>query len=143
VYIVMAFLAGFFLVIELLSLISGLLLARSITASVHNLFEGTRRIQSGDLNYKIRISAKDQLGDLAVSFNTMTDSLQALMKDQAEKERLAEALRIARQMQENLLPKAVDCCPSVEISAMNVPAQEVCGDYYDVIRRNDLEVGII
>jgi len=143
VYIVMAFLAGFFLVIELLSLISGLLLARSITASVHNLFEGTRRIQSGDLNYKIRISAKDQLGDLAVSFNTMTDSLKALMKDQAEKERLAEALRIARQMQENLLPKEVDCCRTVEISAMNVPAQEVCGDYYDVIRRNDQEVGII
>jgi serine phosphatase RsbU (regulator of sigma subunit) len=122
---------------------SGFLLAKSITASVHNLFEGTERIKSGDLNYQIRVGAKDQLGDLAHSFNSMTDSVKNLLTVRAEKERLSESLRIARQMQQNLLPKEVHSLGHIEISALNIPAQEVCGDYYDILRKGDQEVGII
>lgn len=143
VYGLMLTVAIFFLVIELISVFSGFLLAKSITASVHNLFEGTERIKSGDLNYQIRVGAKDQLGDLAHSFNSMTDSVKNLLTVRAEKERLSESLRIARQMQQNLLPKEVHSLGQIEISALNIPAQEVCGDYYDILRKGDQEVGII
>jgi serine phosphatase RsbU (regulator of sigma subunit) len=143
VYGLMVTLAIFFLVIELISVISGFLLAKSITASVHNLFEGTERIKAGDLNYRIRVGAPDQLGDLAISFNSMTDSVKNLVTIRAEKERLAESLRIARQMQQNLLPKEVESLGGIEISALNIPAQEVCGDYYDILRKSEHEVGII
>jgi serine phosphatase RsbU (regulator of sigma subunit) len=143
VYGLMLTVAVFFLIIELISVISGFLLARSITASVHNLFEGTERIKKGDLNYQIKVGSPDQLGDLAVSFNTMTDSVKDLLKERAEKERLSESLRIARQMQQNLLPKEVHSLGQIEISALNIPAQEVCGDYYDILRKGEQEVGII
>ena len=143
VYGIMVTVAIFFLVIELISVISGFLLAKSITASVHNLFEGTERIKAGDLNYQIKVGAADQLGDLANSFNSMTDSVKNLLKERAEKERLAESLRIARQMQQNLLPKEIHSLGGMEIATMNIPAQEVCGDYYDILRTSDTEVGII
>jgi phosphoserine phosphatase RsbU/P len=143
IYGVIAGIAIFFLVIECISFVSGFLLAKSITASVHNLFEGTERIKKGDFNYKIKVRAKDQLGDLALSFNGMTESIQNLLKVQAEKERLKESLVIARQMQQNLLPPEITSVGDIEIAALNFPAQEVCGDYYDIIRKGDSGVGII
>jgi serine phosphatase RsbU (regulator of sigma subunit) len=143
VYGLMVSVAIFFLFIEFLCVLFGFLLARSITASVHNLFDGTQKIKAGDLNYKIKVASRDQLGDLAISFNSMTESIRDLMVERAEKERLSESLRIARQMQQNLLPREVNSLGPLEISAMNIPAQEVCGDYYDIIRKGDHEVGVI
>jgi sigma-B regulation protein RsbU (phosphoserine phosphatase) len=143
VYVLMMVVAIFFCVIELVSLISGFLLARSITASVHNLFEGTERIKKGDLNYKIKVTADDQLGDLAASFNSMTESIKDLLVERSEKERLEESLRIARQMQQNLLPREITSAGNIDIATLNLPAQEVCGDYYDIIRMNDGELGVI
>ncbi|MCI0602777.1 SpoIIE family protein phosphatase [bacterium] len=143
VYGLMFTVAIFFLIIELISVLSGFLLAKSITASVHNLFEGTERIKKGDFNYQIKVESPDQLGDLAHSFNSMTDSVKNLLKVQVEKERLSESLRIARQMQENLLPREIHSLGDIEISAMNIPAQEVCGDYYDILQQSEQQVGII
>jgi serine phosphatase RsbU (regulator of sigma subunit) len=143
IYGVIAGIAIFFLIIEFISFVSGFLLAKSITASVHNLFEGTERIKKGEFDYKIKVGAKDQLGDLAVSFNSMTESIQNLLKVRAEKERLAESLLIARQMQQNLLPPEITSAGGIQIAALNLPAQEVCGDYYDIIRKGDHGVGII
>lgn len=142
-YGMMAGIALSFLFIEVVSLAFGFLLARSITSSVHTLFEGTERIRSGDLNYRIPVKTRDQLGDLAVSFNQMTDSIKEFVSVRAEKERLAESLQIARQMQEKLLPGAIASVAGVDMATLNVAAQEMCGDYYDVIRKSDHEMGII
>ena len=143
VYGLMLAVAIFFLIIELFSVIFGMLLARSITTSVHNLFEGTERIKKGDLDYKIKVHAHDQLGELAISFNSMTESIKSLLVDSSEKERLAESLRIARQMQQNLLPREITSVGGIQIATLNLPAQEVCGDYYDIIRKNDQEMAIV
>jgi len=143
VYVMMLGIGICFLAIELISFVSGFLLAKSITASIHNLFEGTERIKKGELNYKIKIHAKDQLGELAAQFNSMTDSIQNLMVERAEKERLAEALLIARNMQQKLLPKEITSFGGIDIASMNLPAEEMCGDYYDIIRKNEQELGII
>ena len=143
VYALMAGIAIFFALIEIVSFVFGFLLAKSITASVHNLAEGTERIKNGDLTYRIRVGAPDQLGDLANQFNSMTESIQNLLMVRAEKERLAEGLQIARQMQQNLLPRQVESTGSLEIAAMNLPAEEVCGDYYDILKKSDDHTGII
>ena len=54
-----------FLIIEIVALIMGLALARSITSSVHELFMGTERVRQGDFAHRIDIDTKDQLGELA------------------------------------------------------------------------------
>jgi sigma-B regulation protein RsbU (phosphoserine phosphatase) len=90
---------GLFFVIEVVALVAGSALARSITGSVHELFTGTEHVLQGDFSHKIAITARDQLGELAGSFNAMTASIEDLMRQKEEKKRLEEELRIAHEIQ--------------------------------------------
>jgi two-component system sensor histidine kinase VicK len=53
----------------------GLLTARSITRPVARLVETTRAIRSGDLTRRVKLRTPDELGELGVSFDHMTDQL--------------------------------------------------------------------
>ena len=81
-----------------------------------------------------RSQSRDQLGELAESFNMMAGGIEDLLRERAEKERLEEELRIARQIQMSLLPasRAVTM-PGLRIAALCLPAAEVGGDYYDLL----------
>ena len=83
---------GLFVLIEVMALGTGLALARSITGSVHELFTGTERVRRGDFTHKIAVTAQDQLGELAQSFNSMTASIEDLLREAAEKKRLENSI---------------------------------------------------
>ena len=132
-----------FLVIEFTALVMGLALARSITGSVHELFVGTEHVRGGDLGHRIVVKTRDQLGELAESFNAMTGSVRDLLRQAAEKKRLEEELRIAREIQMSLLPRDTVSIPGVTVAVTCVPAREVGGDYYDFIRLGDHRLGVL
>jgi sigma-B regulation protein RsbU (phosphoserine phosphatase) len=132
-----------FLIIELVALVMGLALARSITSSVHELFMGTERVRQGDFTHRIRIASQDQLGELAGSFNQMTGSIENLLQTAAEKKRLEEELRIARQIQMSLLPRGPLEMPGLAVTALCVPAREVGGDYYDFFPLGARRLGVL
>jgi serine phosphatase RsbU (regulator of sigma subunit) len=140
---VLALLAVLFLVIEVSAIFVGLVLARSITGSVHALSQGTEHVRQGDFGYKVQVRSRDQLGELADSFNLMTNSIQDLLHQSAEKERLEEELRIARTIQMSLLPKDRVSMPGLSIAALCLPANEVGGDYYDFIPLSDGRLAIL
>jgi len=120
-----------FLLVELISLVAGVQLTRSITGAVHELYLGTRRIQRGDFGHRIPIKGSDQLAELATSFNTMTANLGQLMVVAKEKERLESELTIAREVQKQLFPKDVPYTKTLELKGVCSPARMVSGDYYD------------
>jgi sigma-B regulation protein RsbU (phosphoserine phosphatase) len=120
-----------FLLVELISLVAGVQLSRSITGAVHELYLGTRRIQQGDFGHRIPIKGNDQLAELATSFNSMTANLGQLMVVAKEKERLESELSIAREVQEQLFPKDVPYTRTLELKGVCSPARMVSGDYYD------------
>jgi sigma-B regulation protein RsbU (phosphoserine phosphatase) len=64
-----------FLVVELIALIIGVSLTRSVTGAVHSLYEGTQRVMQGDFSHRITVSGRDQLADLRKSFTSMTENL--------------------------------------------------------------------
>jgi sigma-B regulation protein RsbU (phosphoserine phosphatase) len=132
-----------FLIIEGIALVAGLALARSITGSVHELFAGTERVRLGDFTHKIDIRARDQLGELAESFNSMTASIEDLLRIQAEKKRLEEELRIAHEIQMSLLPQGPLGFPGVSVTSVCVPAREVGGDYFDILPLDEYRVGVL
>jgi serine phosphatase RsbU (regulator of sigma subunit) len=120
------------------------MLARSITRGVHDLSVGTQKLREGDFTHVIKPRSRDQLGDLAASFNLMSRGIQQLMVEQADKERLEEELRIARQIQMSLLPgEGLVSVPGVRIAALCLPAAEVGGDYYDLLPLGPTKMGVL
>jgi phosphoserine phosphatase RsbU/P len=120
-----------FLIMELVSLIVGVQLSRSITGAVHELYEGTQHIKEGDFSYRIPVKGNDQLAELTSSFNTMTQNLGRLIVVAKEKERLESELAIAREVQQQLFPKDVPFAKTLELKGVCSPARMVSGDYYD------------
>jgi sigma-B regulation protein RsbU (phosphoserine phosphatase) len=124
-------LIGVFFIMELVSLWAGVKLTRAITGAVHELYEGTTHVREGDFTYRIPVRGKDQVAELATSFNTMTENLGRLIVVAKEKERLESELAIARDVQNQLFPKDVPFTRSLELKGVCSPARMVSGDYYD------------
>jgi phosphoserine phosphatase RsbU/P len=143
VIVILIVVAILFLFIQFVALVFGLALARSITGSIHELFVGTVQVQQGDFSHKIEVKARDQLGELANSFNAMTSRLTSLLAEMAEKKRLEEELRIARDIQMSLLPQGPLRMAGLQMTAHCSPAREVGGDYYDFFAIDDQRVGIL
>jgi phosphoserine phosphatase RsbU/P len=139
----LAAVAGVFLVMYAVALLVGLILARSITKGIHELSTGTERLRQGDFSHPIRVYSRDQLGDLAESFNVMAESVQDLLREQADKERLEEELRIARKIQMSLLPQGTVTLPGLRVAALCLPAAEVGGDYYDLLPLSPTRMGVL
>ncbi|MDX1764495.1 MAG: HAMP domain-containing sensor histidine kinase [bacterium] len=59
-------------------LIMALLLTRNIQVPIHRLMVGTKYIARGHFNKRIEIASRDELGDLAKAFNSMTEKLDEL-----------------------------------------------------------------
>jgi sigma-B regulation protein RsbU (phosphoserine phosphatase) len=134
---------GLFLAIEAVAFFTGLSLARSITGSVHALVTGTSQVKRGDFTYKIPIRTEDQLGDLAQSFNEMTASIQTLLGEKAEKDRMEEELLVAKRIQMSLLPRGDVSVAGLDVAGVCEPARQVGGDYYDVLPLEHGRVGIL
>ena len=141
--IMMGAVGALFLIIQLVAFGMGLALARSITGAVHELFEGTERVGRGDFSHKIAVRSRDQLGELAASFNSMTTSIEYLLQEKAEKERLEQELRIARSIQMSLLPQGTLQVPGLSLMSHCEPAREVGGDYYDYIPLENDRLGLL
>lgn len=54
---------------------SSLIIARSISKPLDELTKGTRIISRGDLEHRVKVKSKDELGEFAVAFNQMTEDL--------------------------------------------------------------------
>jgi len=133
---------GFFLAVELVSLIGGILLTKSITNAVYNLDRGTEFIKRGDFSHRIVVKSDDQLGALAKSFNQMTEYVQTLVKERVQKERLERELEIAKEVQEQLFPKRAPQLQKMELTGLCLPARIVSGDYYDFLYLDPHTIGL-
>jgi serine phosphatase RsbU (regulator of sigma subunit) len=65
------------------------------------------------------------------------------IRSELERERLAQELEIAHQLQLRLLPKSNPAISGYEIHGYCLPAKEVGGDYYDFIELADDKIGIV
>jgi phosphoserine phosphatase RsbU/P len=125
-----------FAAIEVLALVIGIKLTRSITSSVADLYEATTHVNRGDFSHRIAVKSSDQLATLADSFNSMTASIERLVLEQKEKQRLENELSIAQEVQAQLFPKEISQLESLEVHGFCRPARTVSGDYYDFLTLN-------
>ncbi len=131
-----------FLLVELVSLVIGVSLTRSITGAMQNLYVGTRSVAEGDFSTRIAVKGKDQLAAVTESFNSMTERLERLVIVEKEKERLQSELEIAREVQNQLFPRSSPSMKTLEVVGLCRPARMVSGDYYDFLCLQDSNMAI-
>jgi serine phosphatase RsbU (regulator of sigma subunit) len=93
-------------------------------------------------------SADDRklLNDLATQTAPAVQVAQLVRQQQQqaqERERIEQELRIARLIQQTLLPKHVPDRPGYEVAAYYQPAREVGGDFYDFLDLDDGRLGLV
>ncbi|MGB7355205.1 MAG: SpoIIE family protein phosphatase [Acidobacteriaceae bacterium] len=129
-------------VLELLAFLAAVRLNRTITKSVHDLYEATLAIDGGNLAHRIQVKRRDQLGALSRSFNSMAASLERLLVEQREKQRMQNELSIAQEVQANLFPHGRIALPMLELHGVCLPARTVSGDYYDFLLFGETGLGM-
>ena len=66
-----------------------------------------------------------------------------LIKDAIENERYKEQLNIAKNVQKSLLPQKLDINAQLQIATYSMAADEVGGDYYDLVKFGETRFGLI
>ncbi len=124
--------------IGILVIILAFIVSGSITRPLMQLAKTARRFGDGELDVKAEVRGRDEVGELAQSFNTMTDNLNnyidRLTLVTADKERIATELNVATNIQKSMLPSIFPPFPEhreFDMFASMQAAKEVGGDFYD------------
>jgi serine phosphatase RsbU (regulator of sigma subunit) len=125
------------------------ILSHRMTRNLALLEEGADEMAAGNLETRIRVSSRDEFGQLAATMNRMAQELgqnqlrlveqERLRREEelekrllaAENERKTRELEEARELQISLLPKTLPQHPQIDIAVFMKTATEVGGDYYD------------
>ncbi len=95
----------------LIAVLTSLWFAARVTRPVVSLAEAARRVAAGDLNAKVDVESSDELGELAASFNRMTEDLLQQKDRTLQAERVAAwrelARRLAHELKNPLFPLQV------------------------------------
>ncbi len=123
------------------------LFARTLTRPIQDLAQGAAEIGAGNLDARLTLRSRDELGQLATAFNQMAADLrhytEELARSTAERERLVRELEIAHEIQQSFLPRSWPRVPGIELAAMNLPARHVGGDFYDFIPLQGDRLGLL
>jgi len=122
-----------------------LLTAINITRPISRLAQVVRKVAAGDLDVRVpNAHGRDEIGEFARTFNKMVSDLkthiEALTRETAAREAVESELRIARNIQASLLPHTFPPFPQrkeLDLHAVNVPAKQVAGDFFDFYFIND------
>ncbi|WP_026621935.1 phosphoserine phosphatase RsbU/P (plasmid) [Ensifer sp. WSM1721] len=146
-------------------------ISKRITGGISALAGAAKRIQAKDYSVRVDIPTRDEVGEAGAAFNRMaeqisfhTENLEQLVEDRtkeleeanlqisglneqlrSENLRLGAELDVARRIQMMVLPRTteLDAISDLEIAAYMRPADEVGGDYYDVLSSGKrLKIGI-
>lgn len=110
--------------------------SRTVTEPARRLAAAARKLADGDFSTRVEVTTDYELGQLAESFNEAVPQLEDRMK-------VRQALALAMDVQQNLLPKEAPRVEGYEIAGKSVYCDETGGDYYDFIDLSKLGNGRI
>ena len=135
-----------------IGIVVALRLSRYLVVRLADLGRGADLIGEVNLQHRIAVEPRDELGELAEHFNEMAAHLDAAQtrlrgaNDQLAElnrllsQRIEEELakvRLAARIQRDLLPKHPPVIPGYALAGRSIPAQTVGGDYFDFIPRDE------
>jgi len=130
-------------VMIIIGIIGAIIMASITIKPIKTLAKGANIIGGGNLEYKIQVTTRDEIGLLADEFNRMTGRLLIYQKEMEKKAKVDEQLEIARNIQQDLIPHEGIDIEGISIDGYYRAASEVGGDYYDFIEIDDKTYGLI
>ncbi|TFH57929.1 MAG: HAMP domain-containing protein [Gemmatimonadales bacterium] len=134
----------------------GLYLARGVTEPIGMLAQGTREISSGNLDFRVQVRTRDELGILAESFNRMTGELKG-SKETIERsnrdllqsnQELEERRRYIEALLQNITTGVISLDAEGKVTTLNRAASRILAldegpdpterPYQEVLSRPDL-----
>jgi sigma-B regulation protein RsbU (phosphoserine phosphatase) len=114
-----------------LALVGILPLSRRLTRDLQALTDGAARLAHGDLDARVEVRSKDEVGRLAQAFNRMAAEMRTHQEQLLHQERLRRELELGRRIQEEMLPHERLSVPFAEAKGLSIPAREVGGDFFN------------
>lgn len=137
-------------VVILVTVVLVFLFARILVRPLERLTQAVHSVSRGDFEHRVDVRSRDEIGELSHDFNQMTRELKAYMEDlkttTAAKERMEGDIRLAREVQQGIIPKVFPPfpdLPGIEIYARIDPAREVGGDFYDFFEVDAHHFGVV
>jgi HAMP domain-containing protein len=122
IYSIFAF--GFIVVIVvLIRVVTG-----RLASEIQGVSEAALRLSQGEFGDSLPVRSHDEVGELTRSFNLMASQLK-------ERLHLKEAMSLAMEVQQNLLPTSPPPVPGLDLAGLSLYCQETGGDYFDYIPR--------
>lgn len=127
-----------FIMVALLGMVINLIF--SYSKNLRLLFKNETRVlekvSNGDLSRLVPVTTSDEFGFIAGHTNTMIHGLR-------HRSRLVSALKIAEEVQQNLLPNSSPLVEGIELAGTSRYCDETGGDYYDYLELPGNRLGII
>ena len=102
----------------------------SIIVPVSQLEGAMARVEGGDFSAFVPVDTNDELGALAEHFNQMTVGLK-------ERYRLQRSLDLAKEVQQNLLPREDPVVKGLDVAGRSIYCDETGGDYFDYLSSSE------
>ena len=110
----------------LIVIVAAIVISNRITNPVRKLVGAAKRLAGGDLQARVEIANRDELGEMGRAFNAMVPQL-------VDNMRMRESLALAMQVQRNLLPQKPPQVAGLDVAGDSVFCDETGGDYYDFL----------
>jgi HAMP domain-containing protein len=123
-----------------LGILLAIVFGSTITRPLAILKRGAEILATGDFSHRVVVKTRDEIYQLAQTFNKMAADLQESTKALVYKERVGKELELAKQIQQRIIPKIIPQVKGLDISAGVIPAEEIGGDCYDFLLPNDNEL---
>jgi sigma-B regulation protein RsbU (phosphoserine phosphatase) len=118
--------AGFILlIVVLIRIVTG-----RTAATIREVSKAAERVAGGDYEDLLVAKTRDEVGELIRSFNSMVHQLKERME-------MKQAMNLAMEVQQNLLPKKMPLIKGLDIAARSIYCDETGGDLYDFLEIDD------
>lgn len=115
----------------LIAVIVAMLLARRVSGPVRSLVSFMDSVRAGDLTKRLRLGTRG--GGGAREFRQLSEALDRMLLDLRDRSRLRDAIAVAAQVQQRLLPPAAPIIRGLDVHGFSAYCDETGGDYFDFI----------